>query len=840
MVSNVRPNMKIKIFLVVMLIQCLASPLLAGFTFLNKNRLIFGNAGGFEVVSTVNNEVQSAMIQTLSYGEINKRKGIHFIGPDPQGDESTSFLYELTPQTYIPTETVYLKTDKTFTINAGGLNNLIALDSPLWGVESASFFRKYHTTTNDNAKLVVGNSANNFIGFNYTDNNYEINGYNITAREGSNYDINYSPIRMSTIDRPFYIGLDAETKTPILTLYPKFTNSSKGINEARIGVNTNLLIETITVSGNFGVEGSYTSYGQFGIMEQLIMSGSTNTQNLGDTLEIGCKEFKVQYTDHNAIIFGSTSGTALNPNPNNIRVPRVNVWLEVSFKHPVNGEFIKTKDKSDSLRYVDGSWAQNSVSLVTQLAETFYAKYSSIPNYLGLGDNDDVVEGVDWKVCLKTQLDTYTSGAYVLTGDQNQLQIIALPSETYPSNLEPPVPEDVPDFFEQGNFTIEAPDRPLLQKNAVVLESEEDIDNKKAVAGISAVGEFLMFSDGQRPVTLLADKIKVDDFIQLKTLKVLNEEDEVSENIFQLNGTSSNENRLNFILEENEGQDNTFKGPYGWTISGGANASVDQTTELVNHGIAVHMENNTDTTLKLKSGLVLGENKTIQFKIKDSNPVIVLDNYEGSSGFVMDNPIADVYYTGEFVGTIGRMFYIQCGRLAYSTVISNLSSPDATRNCNTSVTTSGTVMTLTLNLGALGAGNDEVTFQLTIVSTFAGHPVSLGNTKLVISGLNPEASIDNGSNTCGGTCTSGPSYFSGDSDNSSYTFANLAKVSNVKAGQNISIKLNLENFRSGTNMMGYYHEGYGSTTINDEFVSATNPYPPSSGGILVIAFPVKK
>jgi hypothetical protein len=827
MVLNVRPNMKIKILFVVILIQCLASPLLAGFTFLNKNRLIFGNAGGFEVVSTLNEGVQSAMIQTLSYGEINKRKGIHFIGPDPKGDESTSFLYELTPQTYNPKETVYLKTEKTFNIADGDLDNLIKNDSPLWGDGAASFSLRYSTSV-DNAKLVVGNSANNFIGFYYFGNDYEINGYNITASGGSNYDINYSPIRMSTIDRPFYIGLDAETKTPILTLYPKFTNSSKGINEARIGVNTNLLIETITVSGNFGVDGSYTSYGQFGIMEQLIMSGSTNTQNLGDTLEIGCKEFKVQYTDHNAIIFGSTSGISKGSE----RIPRVNVWLEVSFKHPVTGVFMKTKEKSHSHRYVDGSWAQNSVSLITQLAETFFAKYSSIPNYTDLAANDNLVEGVDWKVCLKTQLDTYSTGKYVLTGDQNQLQIIALPGTSYPSNLEPPVPEDVPDFFEQGNFTIEAPDRPLLQKNAVVLESEEDIKNKKAVAGISAVGEFLMFSDGQRPVTLLADKIKVDDFIQLKTLKVLNEEDEVSENIFQLNsqGTSTGKNRLNFILEENEGQDNTFKGPYGWTIEG-ENASVDQTTELVNHGIAVNMEDTTTTKLTLKSGLVLGENKTIQFKIKDSNPVIVLDNYEGSSTFVMDNPIADVYYTGQFEGTIGRMFYIQCGSGTDPDVISNVDPHNATRYCKQDNTASGTVMKLTLNQGALGEGNDEVTFELTILSTFAGHPQTNGNTKLVISGLNPEASIDNGSTSCGGTCTSGPSYFSGDRDNSSYSFANLAKVSNVKASQTISIKLNLENFRSDTNDLGDFLENY---------INTTNEYPPSSGGILVIAFPVKK
>ena len=838
--------MKIKIFLVVMLIQCFASPLLAGFTLLNKNRLIFGNAGGFEVVSTVNNEVQSAMIQTLSYGENDKRKGIHFIGPDPKGDESTSFLYELTPQTFIPTETVYLHTDKTFNIKAGDLPDLIKTDSSLWGDGAASFIPKY-PDANDNAKLVVGNSANNFIGFNYGTNVYEINGYNITAREGSIYDINYSPIRMSTIDRPFYIGLDAETKTPILTLYPKFTNSSKGINEARIGVNTNLLIETITVSGNFGITGTYISYGQFGIMEQLIMSGSTNTQNLGDTLEIGCKEFKVQYTDHNAIIFGSTSGTAPIPNPDSIRVPRVNVWLEVSFKHPVNGVFIETKGRTDSLRYVDGSWDQNSVSLITQLAETFYAKYSSIPNYNSLAAYDNVVEGVDWKVCLKTQLNTYSTGKYILTGDQNQLQIIALPSEAYPSNVEPPVPEDVPDFFEQGNFTIEAPDRPLLQKNAVVLESEEDIDNKKAVAGISAVGEFLMFSDGQRPVTLLADQIKVDDFIQLKTLKVLNEEDEVSENIFQLNhtGSSAGKNRLNFILEENEGQDNTFKGPYGWTISGdGANASVDQTTELVNHGIAVHMEDTTTTNLTLKSGIVLGENKTIQFKIKDSKPVIVLDNYEGSSSFVMDNPIADVYYTGEFDGTIGRMFYIQCGNVAATDVISNLASSNADRYCTTTGTSNGTVMTLTLNPAALGDGNDEVTFQLTILSTFAGHPLTNGNTKLVISGLNSDASIDNGSTSCGGTCISGPSYFSGDSANSSYTFSNLAKLSNVKAGQTISINLYLEFFRQptsgtvGTNANGTLVNGFSGDFLQN--IDTTNPYPPSSGGILVIAFPVKK
>jgi len=829
--------MKIKIFLVVMLIQCFASPLLAGFTLLNKNRLIFGNAGGFEVVSTTNEEVKSAMIQTLSYGEVKKRKGIHFIGPEPKGDESTSFLYELTPQTYKASNTVYLNTDVegssySFKINSGSQNPLIDANSSLWGVEPATFSRKYHDTTDDEAKLVVGNSANNFIGFNYSADSYEINGYNITATEGSKYDINYSPIRMSTIDRPFYIGLDAETKTPILTLYPKFTNSSKGINEARIGVNTNLLIETITVSGNFGVDGSYTSYGQFGIMEQLIMSGSTNTQNLDEPpLKIGCKEFKVQYTDHNAIIFGSTSGTELGT----IRVPRVNVWLEVSFKHPVTDDYVETKGRSESLRYVDGSWSQDSVSLITQLAVTFFATYSKIPDYSSLSTYDNAVEGVDWKVCLKTQLDSYPSGKYVLTGDQNQLQIIALPGSTYPSNLEPPVPEDVPDFFEQGNFTIEAPDRPLLQKNAVVLESEEDIDNKKAVAGISAVGEFLMFSDGQRPVSLLADKIKVDEFIQLKTLKVLYKEDNediLTENIFQLNshGTVDSKNRLNFILEENEEQNNTFKGPYGWTISD-ENASVDKTTELVNHGIAVHMEDNTETTkLRLKSGLVLGENKTIQFKIKDTKPVIVLDNYEGSSDFVMDNPIADVYYTGQFDGTIGRMFYMQCGSGADLNVISNLSSPYANKSCTNLAGKNGIVMTLTLESNALGDSNDEVTFELTILSTFAGHPEKYGNTKLVISGLNPDASIDNGSTPCGGTCTSGPSYFSGDLDNSSYTFSNLAKLSNVKVGKTISIKLNLENFRSGKNNFGAFLNNY------DE----SNPYPPSSGGILVIAFPVKK
>jgi len=897
----------------------------AGYTTIDEYRLIFGDGGGFEAGTTLNKLTQQyiPMIQTLPYNEVGqtyRAKNINFVSPVIEGETFTSLLYEVTTMEYGDEEllcsndgstigapdthyffgcprflgernddsdddtiitlnttsnTVDVKVrpsdeddeDKKFLIdhlldtywkNEAGITKFLSFDS----TPKASLYKAEQTP--DSAYLLIGDSAKDFIGIGPGQNDWEIdiNKYKIIESLNNEAIIAKEPIHMGLGDKPIYIGNDSMTNLPIMTLFPVFSdvNSTK----AKISINTNRVIRDLTVIGQFKVEGSLTSQGEFGVLYHVTDSSHDNITSSDPPYDIitECQLFDIDYVAHNFLMLGSVSG--LNEkDEQDSRIGNVTIWLELLYKNDF-GNYVKYKEediRTRTERVIEGSMSQDSVSTTTQLVINLEANNSKIPG------NEEASTSIQssWKACLKV-LNVKTPGSwgnpdFQPKGDQNQLIILGLPG----GSLDPAIPDPIPDpdfeVFAGSDLEFVSPDRPLFQKNAMIFRPEDSAGSSETMlAGIATAGDYIIFTNGEEPITLKAPVIDVDVKYEISVLKIL---DERTESLFNIPKEYTEDGnikdiRLSFIIPYKNSADSTVKnymhGPVGKFYNESTEKEEYTTETLVEYGIATYgttkdISITGNSELRLSSGLAVGTNSAIKFvntpsgnfdsmSTPASYAQLIMDDTQ-TSGYFLSNPTAEVAFTGVYQGDIGKMFYLKCAKEQTGEFDHNTASPE-----NMFVKPSGSepstrgkclggsntdVMTMYIHGKDLHQeGLDNLAYKFIVLSSLSTNiNVKKQGTYLHFNLVSPtDTALLNGNPCSGADCKTETVLFSGNDPggaNTKFTFTNMAMIENIVGVSSTDLTYRLE-----------IHVVKSHTEITADFNNTTYFY---SGAIWALGFP---
>ncbi len=845
--------MKNKIILVIGIIGIMITQLsYAGYTLLDKNRLIFGDGGGFEAYVSPNTDALPVMvIQALPYnepGEQYRSKGIDFVAPPGM----QSILYEVATDTFGDEDAcpdsgigcprfLVKKGDETgapimsqapIPINLGGdANFLLDSENPFWKNEKSllNWTGSYVTMGKnfddankpipnkewDKAHLIFGDSVMKFIGINIEVNTpagltttANINAYKIINAGAGDYEFAKDPVHFGQGNVPIYIGRNAKdgdgphAGVPILTLIPEFY--ADGL--AKISINTNRVMKDITVEGGFNVSGNLVSNSEFGILEYNMENYFTSEDVLaGSTKTLVCEEFDVEFVSHNFMFVGTINGKA-NVN----RAPQVDIWLELFFKNSYGTYVQEDADsiKTATKRTVEGSFSQSSLSITTQYVKNIGSNRHTYTN-------DGIwSEKTEWKVCVEAQASG--SGAFLPDGDQNQILILGLPGGKLDSNIpEPPVPEGV-ELIETAEIVSASADKPLLQENAILFTPEDHASlpiQKSKIAGITTVGDFMIFTDTRTPTILNAQNIRVDKRYDISVLKVIEEHTEALFNIKDANGS------LAFIIPEDDdiNEFGLYKGPYGKSFTASSDGdtagtvAINKTTTLTEFGIATYPE---DSKLVFGSGIKVGNDDQIQFVEKQGSANIIM-NDNSATGYALHSPNAELAFTGVYTGNVGKMYYLRCLKTGDPIANDSSSKPNALivpQEDSGSGGVGGVVASCTNSDISITIPADDLYFsdlpnlgyKFVIMSVTALRNIGGGTntgTSLEIELISNTATAILNNQPCTEKCETGRAVFRGDTGaNSTFTHTNIATVENIKGDSDqtknvkVSIKLSSTTF----------------------------------------------
>ena len=791
-------------FLILSLNLILSNILFAGFTLLDKNRLIFSDGGGFEAITSTNTDGKTEkIIKALPYnqpGDTYRAKGINFIGPENSTnnpDKSiiymiSSDIFEKPKDVIAPTRYLVMADEANDNISSNGIPFNVNTDQAATGAGEILDIRDAYWVEEavgvlstdadpDNFHLVIGESAKNFITFGVDTSESRIISYN-SDRNGDIQTFSMTPLRLNLSDKPLYVGrqddpggtnANANYDVPMLSLIPAY--HLDGLS--RIAVNTTRVIEKITIEGNFKVKGSLVTNGEFGVVEQEV-APSLSTVSAGQTITIACRPFTVKYVDHNFLFMGGMSGSAPG------RAPTGVLWMELFYKSggswiPFNYAICSDPDdpgtcanpsntytiRQQSERKMEGSYAQDSFSMVSQYIQ------NRMPSHLGYllqGNNleppnpvpiEDQTQ-VEYRVCLKFA--GQGSGSITPSGDQNQILLMGLPA----AKLNAAIPEIPPDeeadefILEEVEFT--APNKPMLEKNGIILETDQG-----DIAGIATIGDFMVFTDGQDPATIRAPAVIADKILNKNVFKILNIH---QHNIFTIQRDTTH--ALKFFIPKPD--DDNPQGPYGQILNGTAVVK-DESKTLTDHGIV------SVGTLNLKSGLSIGSNQSIKLigeadAIGDSpEGKLILDGVS-ESGYAISMPNDNVAFTGSYGGEVAAMYYGKCG----SDEGKNLSTTGSLPVCYTS---GDTLMDITFLTTKLKVENvSTIGAKLIILSSFSSKVQNQSGTYLSITLPQAYTATNINGEVCSTQiCDTDHATFTGDQwANSAYSWSNIARLNKIK------------------------------------------------------------
>ncbi|MBI60350.1 hypothetical protein CL657_03950 [bacterium] len=794
------------IFFILSLNLILSNILFAGYTLLDKNRLIFTDGGGFEVITSQSMVGQSLftqkVIRALPYnqpGGTYRAKGIQFIGPANSDAEHKSIIYMINSDIFeqdTSAGTRYLvnKDNSDNNISSNGIpfdvysitddasaqGKILDIREAFWATQGISSL-----TTSEGADkfhLVIGESEKSFITFGVDDSESRIISYS-SVRNGNTQDFSMTPLRLNLSNKPLYVGKQTISgngnDVPMLSLIPAY--HVDGLS--RIAVNTTRVIEKLTIEGNFNVAGSLVTNAELGVVEQEVDSSLPNV-SAGQEITIACRSFIVKYVEHNFLFVGSMSGTAPG------RAPTGVLWMELQYKSggswiPFNytigsNTYNSNTIRQQSERRMEGSFAQDSFSMVSQYIQ------NNLPSNLGYllkGEkteppNPVPIENqteVEYQVCLKFA--GQGSGSITPSGDQNQILLLGLPA----AKLDAAIPEIPPDeeadafILEQTEFV--APDRPLLEKNGVILETLEG-----DIAGIATQGDFLVFTDGQDPAILQAPNVVADETLNIDVFKILNKG--INE-IFSIQKDSSH--ALGFYIP-NQDNPNSVLGPYGQILSAdGTSVIKDTSSTLTEYGIVATGD------LKLKSGLSIGSNQSIKLISEDSEGKLILDSVS-EPGYALSMPNGNVAFTGSYGGDVASMYYGKCGGHEGANNNPYSEGTNATVACTTDTADTETLMNITFNTNKLKVeGVSTIGAKLIIISSFSSKVQNQSGTYLSITlPQTHTATTINGKACSTTTCDTDVAIFSGDAwSNSAYSWSNIARLNKIKTYTNYATVENI-------------------------------------------------
>tara|TARA_B100000427_G_scaffold327417_1_gene338112 strand:+ start:5899 stop:8595 length:2697 start_codon:yes stop_codon:yes gene_type:complete len=894
--------MKNKIILVIGIIGIMITQLsYAGYTLLDKNRLIFGDGGGFEAyVSPNTNSNPIMVIRALPYnepGEQYRSKGIDFVAPpgmksilyevatDTFGDETQCAYDSGCPRFLVgktPRSNDVISTNievEPIPINLGGdptdpKKFLLNSENNFWKNEKSllnwtgsyvtmgkNFDDENKPTPNkewDKVHLIFGDSVMKFIGINIevpADNTpagntttANINAYKIITAGSGDYEFVKDPVHFGQGNVPIYIGRNEKDDdgphagVPILTLIPEYY--ADGL--AKISINTNRVMKDITVEGGFNITGQLVSNSEFGILKYNMENYFTSEDVLaGSTKTLVCEEFEVEFVPHNFMFVGTINGKA-NVN----RAPEVTIWLELFFKNSY-GNYVQEEAEditAATKRIVEGSFSQSSLSITTQ----YVANLDSNRNTY----TEDGIwsEKTEWKVCVEAQASG--SGAFLPDGDQNQILILGLPGGKLDSNIpEPPVPEGV-ELIETAEIVSASADKPLLQENAILFTPEDHASlpiQKSKIAGITTVGDFMIFTDTRTPTILEAENIRVDKRYNISVLKIIDKKTEALFNIKDANGS------LAFIIPEDDETNDfgLYKGPYGKSFTASSEGdtagtvTIDTDTTLTEFGIATYPK---DSKLVFGSGIKVGNDDQIQFVEKQGSANIIM-NDNSATGYALHSPNAELAFTGVYTGNVGKMYYLRCLKDA-TPVANNLdtSKPNALIiPKDDSATASCADNNIYIEIPAddlYFKGLPNLGYKFVIMSVVAARNYGGGTstgTSLEIELISNTATAILNNQPCTGKCETGRAVFRGDTGaNSTFTHTNIATVEKIKGDLDASktVKVSIKfpeshlELKLGGDADDFKNDGTNNNdgTANDGRSNAPNNIN-GSAAIWILAFP---
>lgn len=367
------------IFILFLSLSCILplsfSHIYADYTYLTYDKLIFGNGGGLELVSTDNESYYLQVLNLSGSEETYQSKGFSI-------DGKLMSVIPVTANTYIQSDHMLMATEATFTSGV-----IPSLNTTSEFPEDQIFF--------------VGEYEGKFMLLNEN----TITGYELDPNVG----YKKSPIYFQQDNGPLFMGRNSLNE-PVLSIYPSINST------AYIGINRADPIETITVSGDLKVEnGTVVMENPFGIAAvQYSELNAIQFNNVTSDVLVSQRDFELSgYVSANVMVFGQLSSR------NTIYATWMfsflkiyylsgGVWLD--YPNPLYpGKDMHTLSRRDT----DG--------------DTALSAYALYP-YMCVQLNPNISTGSQW---YRVELWGRTGGSLYYDTDQGHIYVFGLPSGSY-------------------------------------------------------------------------------------------------------------------------------------------------------------------------------------------------------------------------------------------------------------------------------------------------------------------------------------------------------------------------------------------------------------------------
>jgi hypothetical protein len=433
------------------------------YTYFDYDKLVFGNAGGIEIVPTydVNGDEDGYILQILNISGSDAE----YISKGFSAEGKILSIIPTTGNAYSQSDTMEMGNTDTFEL------------ATVPQVDASNF--------PTDRILLVGEYYGNFMLFDED----TIAGYIIST--SNSYEP--APIYFQEEYGNFYMGKTIEN-LPVLSIYPSLDS------KAYVGINTTAPVAMLSVSGNLRVDGVLITTEPLGLMDaDLTVDNSNNFNSTDETAIVVNEIFTIPGPlPYNVMIMGTSQSS------DNDFGPTMTSYFDISYLNSNNvWETYTDPNESttvaiQSKRKVDGGPTMGSFPLNPFIS-------------IQLNPNDDGTAR-DYLVEFVVNIENYDTGStYDLTNAK--ILIIGLPTGSLGS-----VPTTLSPASTQEITTINSTSFSELDGNYLT----NQLISFGSGGGVAESGDSLIFTTGDDYMNFRASSLEFGEYHSIDTLKIIN------------------------------------------------------------------------------------------------------------------------------------------------------------------------------------------------------------------------------------------------------------------------------------------------------------------------------
>jgi hypothetical protein len=431
------------------------------YTYFDYDKLVFGNAGGFELAPTDDGTYILQVLNISGSDSEYKSKGF-------QVDGKFISVVPVTGDAYDQGDVMEMTNSETFTSTV-----VPQIDDENFPVDMIFFTGEYK-----DAFMLLNKDT--------------ISGYKMVTSDKYESDEIYFQEDYGTM----YMGVTSED-LPVLSIFPTLDN------KVYWGINTVYPVSMVTVSGNFKVDGTVITAVPFGVMESKNeVSGLPQFDNVVANTEITSLDFELEgFTSANIIVLGQV---------NSAKVSSYGTWMNAY----MNLEYF---NGTSWVEYLEPSAPTHDIktrTLRSTDAGTSLKGHHLTPFFSTLIDIDPNGDGSP--ALYRATISLITNGGGSFFTDLASISILGLPSGSFNS-----LSSQSPNFSSSTEESDLIPQTSFSEIDGNYLTNQMIAFGSGG--SIIESGDALVFSDGTNYLDFKAETVDFGEYHKVDTLKITND-----------------------------------------------------------------------------------------------------------------------------------------------------------------------------------------------------------------------------------------------------------------------------------------------------------------------------